>query len=106
MDFDLCRRYHVCVDDNILCCLLREIVMLKIGKLSGMLVLSLAMAALCSASNASAQKKVSYEQAWAKCKADVNANFPGEGGATAGRYARGTSCMKEYGYRLKKSSLR
>jgi hypothetical protein len=77
----------------------------RIRQRSAMIVLSLVVAACCSASNASAQAKLTYEQAWAKCKADVNANFPGEGSYSAARYARGGSCMKQYGYRLKKSSL-
>jgi hypothetical protein len=78
--------------------------MIRICRLSAMFVLLLTAAAFCGASNASAQKKVTYEQAWAKCKADVNANYPGESAATSGRYARGASCMQQYGYRLKKSS--
>jgi hypothetical protein len=85
--------------------LFREIVMPRIRKRSGMLVLSLVVLSFCGAPNAFAQKKLSYEEAWAKCKADVNANFPGEGSYSAARYARGGSCMKQYGYRLKKSSV-
>jgi hypothetical protein len=77
----------------------------RIRQRSAMIVLSLVVAACCSASNASAQAKLTYEQAWAKCKADITANYPGESGNTAGRYARGGSCMKQYGYRLKKSSV-
>jgi hypothetical protein len=59
--------------------------------------------AFCGAPNASAQK-LTYEQAMAKCRDDVRAHLgASEGGATAGRYARGGACMKQYGYRLKRS---
>lgn len=59
-----------------------------------------------NASNASAQeKKLTYEQAWAKCKAEVAKNVsPSEGRDTAGRYAAGGACMKKYGYKLKKGT--
>ena len=51
-----------------------------------------------------AKKKLTYEQAWAECKKDVA--FLGSDAATsAGRYTRGAACMKEHGYRLKKSSM-
>ena len=49
-------------------------------------------------------KKLTYEQAWAECKKDV-AFLGGEPGTTAGRYTRGAACMKQHGYRLKKSSM-
>jgi hypothetical protein len=53
---------------------------------------------------ASAQKakKLTYEQAWAACSKDVQANVPPETTTSAGRYTRGAACMKKYGYRLKK----
>jgi hypothetical protein len=54
--------------------------------------------------DASAQKKkLTYEQAFAKCKEDVNRTLPTEY-HSAGRYARGASCMKQLGYNLKKSA--
>ena len=52
-----------------------------------------------------AKKKISYDDAWAKCQQDVRANVPGENTASAPRYARAGACMKKYGYRLKKSSM-
>jgi hypothetical protein len=57
-----------------------------------------------AADSASAQKtkKVSYEEAWALCRADVQANTPPETTQSAARYTRGAACMKKYGYRLKK----
>jgi hypothetical protein len=77
-------------------------------RLSQMLLLaSVAALVIADASTASAQKKVSYEDAWAKCKEFVNAGgSPNDLGMSHGRYARGMTCMKQYGYRLKKSSLR
>jgi hypothetical protein len=53
---------------------------------------------------ASAQKakKMTYEQAYAACAKDIQANVPPETTTSAGRYTRGAACMKKYGYRLKK----
>ena len=52
---------------------------------------------------ASAQK-LTYEQAFAKCKEDVTKHVnAGEGMGTAARYARGGACMHKYGFRLKRS---
>jgi hypothetical protein len=68
--------------------------------------LSLALP-LALADTASAQKKakkLTYEQAWAECKKDV-AVLGGDTITSAGRYTRGAACMKQHGYRLKKSSL-
>jgi hypothetical protein len=62
-----------------------------------------AMFALAATLDASAAKKVSYEQAWAKCKAEIGANVPGSDTTTsAARQSAGGACMKKYGYRLKK----
>jgi hypothetical protein len=69
------------------------------------IVLSLAIP-FAIADTASAQgkaKKLTYEQAWAECKKDVDKS--GIPGADAGRYTRGAACMKQHGYRLKKSSM-
>lgn len=74
-------------------------------KSTGMTVLSL-VAALALCGPASAAKKVTYEQAWAKCKAEIGANVPGQDTTTSSaRYSAGSACMKKYGYRLKKSSM-
>jgi hypothetical protein len=61
---------------------------------------------LAPADIASAQhtKKLSYAQAWAQCKLEVNKGVPGETANSSGRYAAGGACMHKYGYRLKKSS--
>jgi hypothetical protein len=50
-------------------------------------------------------KKLTYEQAWAECKKDVTSVLGTDTTTTAGRYTRGAACMKQHGYRLKKSSL-
>ena len=63
---------------------------------------------LMTADVASAQKKakkLTYEQAWAECRKDVQSALPGDPTASAARYTRGAGCMKQHGYRLKKSSL-
>ena len=51
-----------------------------------------------------AAKRLTYEQAWAFCKQQVTSVLGNEATTTAGRYTRGAACMKEQGYRLKKSS--
>jgi len=69
----------------------------------GMIALPVA-AVFALAPDAAAAKKMSYEQAWAKCKVEIGANVPGSDSTTsAARSAAGGACMKKYGYRLKKS---
>ena len=51
-----------------------------------------------------AAKRLTYEQAWAVCKQQVTSVLGGDTTTTAGRYTRGAACMKQHGYRLKKSS--
>ena len=68
---------------------------------------SIALAfALASITGAEAQgKKMSYEQAFAKCKQEMGGGaLGGEGLNTAGRYAFAGGCMKKYGFRLKKKA--
>jgi len=80
--------------------------MLKSNLLTVAIALSIALP-LTLADTASAQqkgKKLTYEQAWAECKKDV-ALLGGDTATSAGRYTRGAACMKQHGYRLKKSSL-
>ena len=51
--------------------------------------------------NASAAKKLTYDQAWAACKAKMDkAGVPGTGLQANERYIRGSNCMKRYGYRI------
>ena len=56
------------------------------------------------ASDALAQKKkMTYEAAYAKCKAEIGGTAPGsEALSTAARSSAGGACMKKYGFRLKK----
>jgi hypothetical protein len=59
--------------------------------------------AFCGVLNASAQK-MTYAQAFAKCKEDVTKNVnAGESAGTAARYARAGACMKQLGFQLKKA---
>jgi hypothetical protein len=84
----------------------REIEMLKFNVLGVIIALALALP-LTLADTASAQKKgkkLTYEQAWAECKKDV-AFLGSDATTSAARYTRGAGCMKQHGYRLKKSSM-
>lgn len=77
--------------------------MAELVKHSATLAVSFVAAiALCGA--ASAKSKMSYEQAYAKCKTEISGNVPMSDTTTsAARYSAGAACMKKYGYRLKKS---
>ncbi|MFL4969627.1 MAG: hypothetical protein ACJ8DY_05605 [Xanthobacteraceae bacterium] len=80
--------------------------MLKFNLLGLTLALSVTLP-LALAGTASAQtraKKLTYEQAWAECKKDL-AFLGGDAATSAARYTRGAGCMKQHGYRLKKSSM-
>jgi hypothetical protein len=69
------------------------------------LVIALPVAAVfvfSAAAQAIAQKKVSYEQAWAACKSQIDRTTPGD--QQTARASAGAGCMKKYGYRLKKNS--
>lgn len=60
--------------------------------------------AFCTA--ASAAKKMSYEDAYTKCKAEIAGNVAMSDTTTsAARYTAGAACMKKYGYRLKKGAM-
>jgi hypothetical protein len=52
--------------------------------------------------DALAQKKISYEKAWADCKQQIDRTVPGD--QASARTSAGAACMKKHGYRLKKSS--
>jgi hypothetical protein len=54
------------------------------------------------APDASAQKKMTYEQAYRICKKQVDRTYP-TSLETTGRQLHGGACMKEYGFNLKKS---
>lgn len=53
------------------------------------------------APDASAQKKMTYEQAYRICKKQVDRTYP-SALETTGRQLHGGACMKEYGFNLKK----
>jgi len=80
---------------------LREAIMLKCYR-SELLALSFGTVfAIAISPNAFAQsKKLSYEQAWAQCKSEVNRTVPGD--QASARTSAGGACMHKYGYRLKK----
>jgi hypothetical protein len=59
---------------------------------------------LSAAGSAVAAKRLSYEEAFAKCKAEISKTVPGENATTSGRYAAGGACMSRYGFRLKKKN--
>ena len=69
-----------------------------------MVALSLAgVLVVFSASDAFAQKKLTYEQAYRKCKQQVDRTYP-TAIETTGRYLHGGACMKQLGFDLKKSN--
>ena len=68
------------------------------------LSVALPLALADTASAAPKAKKLTYEQAWAECKKDV-AFLGSEATTSAARYTRGAGCMKQHGYRLKRSSV-
>jgi hypothetical protein len=83
--------------------ILPGVVMLKFNR--QYLVIALPLAAVfvfAAASHAVAQKKPSYEQAWAACKTQLDRTMPGD--QQTARASAGAGCMKKYGYRLKKKS--
>jgi hypothetical protein len=79
--------------------------MLKSNLLGAAIVLSLATPFAFVDTASAAAKKLTYEQAWEVCKKEVTSVLGGDPGTTAGRYTRGAACMKQHGYRLKKSSM-
>jgi hypothetical protein len=55
---------------------------------------------------ASAKSKMTYEQAFTKCKGEIAANVPmTDSNTSAARHSAGAACMKKYGYRLKKGAM-
>jgi hypothetical protein len=49
---------------------------------------------------------VTYDQAWAICKAKMDkAGVPGTGLQANERYVRGANCMKSYGYKSSPAAL-
>ena len=67
------------------------------------IVVAVALIASNGTAMAAKKQKMSYEEAFAKCKSELGGGGLGsEGLNTAGRYSAGGACMKKYGYRLKK----
>jgi hypothetical protein len=78
-----------------------EAIMLTFRHRSAIIALSAAAAfAFTGAPDASAAKKMSYDQAWAQCKSQIDRTIPGD--QASARTSAGGACMKKYGYRLKK----
>jgi hypothetical protein len=72
----------------------------KTGLLSGALVVAMA-AIVGGVGTASAAKKLTYEQAWAHCKALMDKEkTPGTTTMGNERMVRGGACMQHYGYKL------
>lgn len=68
--------------------------------LVGLLATTIAVTLANGASAAKREKRVSFEQAWALCKAELDREkIPGPG-ISNDRYIRGGACMARYGYRL------
>jgi hypothetical protein len=50
------------------------------------------------ASAATNAKKLTYEQAWAKCQAQINKAVPGD--QASARHSWGSACMRKYGHKI------
>jgi hypothetical protein len=71
------------------------------SKVLAPLVVIVSIAIVCpalGATKATGGKKLTLEQAWAFCKAQLDKRFSWD--QTSQRYAAGGSCMKRFGYRL------
>ena len=77
---------------------LGRIAMLAFRCSTGTIAVAFAVFAMASAPAAAA--KPTYEQAWAGCKAQLDRTVPGD--QASARHSAGASCMKKYGFRLKK----
>jgi hypothetical protein len=78
--------------------------MLRVRQICGMVVLSSAVLVLSGVPDAQAQKKLTYEEAYRQCKAQLDKTFPAGSVATTGRNSAGISCMLDKGFRAKKSA--
>lgn len=61
---------------------------------SGAIALSLAAMSPAAAKT----KKLTYDQAWAKCQSKINHAIPGD--QASARMAWGSACMKKYGHNI------
>jgi hypothetical protein len=66
-----------------------------------MAVAASAIFTLADSASAASKKKVSFEQAWKLCKAELDRDkVPNTTGQSNERYIRGGACMKKHGYEL------
>ncbi len=64
-------------------------------------VLAIVTVTIADDASAASKKKLTYEQAYAKCKAIIDKEgTPGTTTQANVRYTRGGACMKKYGYKL------
>ena len=78
--------------------------MLKVRQICGMVMLSSAVLVLSGVPDALAQKKMTYEEAYRQCKAQLDRTFPAGSQAQSGRNTAGVSCMYDLGFKAKKSA--
>ena len=71
--------------------------MLKLKPLGVVVALSLAVAGPAFAAKKKPAPHLSFEEAWAKCKIQVDKL---QADAQSQRYSRGSACMHTYGYRI------
>jgi len=75
--------------------------MLHESKIFATLLAATLAGTFCFADSASAKKKLTYDQAYARCKSVMDKEgTPGTSTQANVRYTRGAACMKKYGYRL------
>lgn len=77
-----------------------------IGILKSSATLAASLVATVAITSAASAAKMTYEQAFAKCKAEISANVPMQDTTTSSaKYTAGSACMKKYGFRLKKGAM-
>ena len=75
--------------------------MSKITMLIAFLAVTLAIPLSFVDAASAAQKKVTYDEAWKLCKAELDkSGAPGTGLSANERHTRGAGCMRKYGYKL------
>lgn len=71
------------------------------SKLFATLLAATLAGAFCFADSASAKKKLTYEEAYARCKSIMDKEgTPGTSTQANVRHTRGAACMKKYGHKL------
>ena len=75
--------------------------MSKIKMLTALLAITLAAPLGFVDTASAAKKKVTYDQAWQMCKAELDKSGAwGTGTQANERHTRGAGCMRRYGYRI------